>query len=280
MTTDLSDAPLRLTFLGTGDAAQTPAYGCHCPACERARRDESRRRRPCSALLEAGGQRYLIDSGLTDLAERFPAGSLDGILQTHYHADHAQGLLHLRWGKGAPLPVLGPPDPEGFADLYKHPGPLDFSNPFQAFERRALGQHRKPGGQIFVTAILLAHSKITFGYLIEYGERKLAYLTDTSGLPDESKTFLQQFRLDALILDCTHPPTAPDAPARPQNHNDLTRALADAHAIAPAKTCLTHISHTLDAWLEHHPLPDNSPPATSFAYDGLALEYSNSRQCV
>ena len=264
MSADLSGA-LRLTFLGTGDSAQTPAYGCDCLACERARQNNAYRRRPCSALLEAGEQRYLIDSGLVDLAERFPAGSLDGILQTHYHADHAQGLLPLRWGEGAPLPVFGPPDAEGFADLYQHHGPLDFSRPFKAFERRALG---KPGQHFFVTAIPLTHSKITFGYLIESGDQKLAYLTDTIGLPDESATFLQPFRLDALILDCAYPPQLD----RPRNHNDLTRALTDVRALNPVKTFLTHISHHLDVWLERHPLPNDFSSAITFARDGMVVE--------
>lgn len=55
------------------------------------------RRRPCSAVLALDGQQWLIDGGRMDLCELFPAPSLHGILQTHYHADHAQGLLHLRW---------------------------------------------------------------------------------------------------------------------------------------------------------------------------------------
>ncbi|MHA5867786.1 MBL fold metallo-hydrolase, partial [Pseudomonas aeruginosa] len=96
---------MRLTLLGTGDARQVPVYGCDCPACRNARADAGLRRRPCSALLECAGQRWLIDSGLVDLCERFPPHSLDGILQTHYHADHAQGLLHLRWGQGLVIPV-------------------------------------------------------------------------------------------------------------------------------------------------------------------------------
>lgn len=62
---------MRLTLLGTGDARQVPVYGCDCPACRNARADAGLRRRPCSALLECAGQRWLIDSGLVDLCERF-----------------------------------------------------------------------------------------------------------------------------------------------------------------------------------------------------------------
>jgi phosphoribosyl 1,2-cyclic phosphate phosphodiesterase len=250
---------LRLTFLGTGDAAQTPVYGCACPICARARRNAAERRGPCSALVEAAGQRWLIDSGLVDLSERFPPGSLDGILQTHYHADHAEGLLRLRWGFGPPLPVHGPDDPEGFADLYRHSGPLDFSRPFFAFERRLLGLG------LYVTAIPLTHSRITFGYLIEFATRRLAYLTDTVGLPPESEACLRRHRLDLLVLDCTFPPQT----AAPRNHNDVTRALQTVAALSPDRTLFTHIGHTLDTWLNspHAQLP----PRVSCAKDGMAV---------
>ncbi|NAS61748.1 phosphonate metabolism protein PhnP, partial [Pseudomonas syringae pv. actinidiae] len=163
---------MRLTLLGTGDARQVPVYGCQCVACLAAQANQDLRRLPCSALIECAGQRWLIDSGLTDLTERFPPHSLNGILQTHYHADHAQGLLHLRWGQGLVIPVHGPADPEGLADLYKHPGILDFSQPFAAFETRALGE-------LHVTALPLTHSRPTFGYLLEGDGQRMAYLTDT-----------------------------------------------------------------------------------------------------
>lgn len=249
---------MRLTLLGTGDARQVPVYNCSCAACASARVNPARRRGPCCALIECGTQRWLIDSGLTDLCERFPPHSLSGILQTHYHADHAQGLLHLRWGQGLIIPVHGPDDPEGLADLYKHPGILDFSQPFTAFERRQLGE-------LSVTALPLNHSKLTFGYLLEGGGRRIGYLTDTLGVPAASAEVLCQQPLDLLVLDCS---TAPQ-PIAPRNHNDLTRALEVALQLQPSETVLTHIGHSFDAWLLEH--PDALPAGVSLAFDGRVL---------
>ncbi|MFI8384396.1 phosphonate metabolism protein PhnP [Pseudomonas sp. NPDC079086] len=254
---------MRLTLLGTGDARQVPVYNCCCAACASARANPARRRGPCCAVIECGTQRWLIDSGLTDLCERFPPHSLSGILQTHYHADHAQGLLHLRWGQGLIIPVHGPDDPEGLADLYKHPGILDFSQPFAAFERRQLAE-------LSVTALPLNHSKPTFGYLLEgpavNGERRrIAYLTDTLGVPDASAEVLRQQPLDLLVLDCS---TAPQ-PIAPRNHNDLTRALEVVEQLQPRETVLTHIGHSFDAWLLEH--PDALPAGVSLACDGRVL---------
>jgi phosphoribosyl 1,2-cyclic phosphate phosphodiesterase len=249
---------MRLTLLGTGDARQVPVYGCECQACQAAHADSCLRRRPCCALVELDDQRWLIDSGLPDLTERFPPHSLSGILQTHYHADHAQGLLHLRWGQGLVIPVHGPADPEGLSDLYKHPGILDFSQPFAAFETRSFGK-------LNVTALPLLHSKPTLGYLLEGGGRRVAYLTDTVGLPDDTTGYLQRQPLDLLILDCSMPPQ----PQAPRNHNDLNLALQIIAGLKPVQAVLTHVGHTLDAWLIAHAgeLPDN----VSVAQDGMVI---------
>jgi phosphoribosyl 1,2-cyclic phosphate phosphodiesterase len=249
---------MRLTLLGTADARQVPVYGCECLACAAAHADPRLRRRPCSALIECADQRWLIDSGLTDLTERFPPRSFNGILQTHYHADHAQGLLHLRWGHGWIIPVHGPVDPEGLSDLYKHPGILDFSQPFCAFETRQLGA-------LSVTAVPLVHSKLTLGYVLEGDGRRIAYLTDTVGLPDETLAFLQGQPLDVLVLDCSMPPH----PQAPRNHNDLNLALACIAEVKPQLAVLTHIGHTLDAWLMDvgNRLPEN----VTVARDGMVV---------
>lgn len=249
---------MRLTLLGSGDARQVPVYNCNCAACERARLDSQYRRGPCCALLECGAQRWLIDSGLSDLCQRFPPHSLSGILQTHYHADHAQGLLHLRWGAGLIIPVHGPVDAEGLADLYKHPGILDFSQPFAAFERRQLGE-------LSVTALPLNHSKPTFGYLLEGEGRRIAYLTDTLGVPEDSCQVLLQAPLDLLVLDCSSAPQA----QMPRNHNDLTRALEAIERLQPTAAVLTHIGHGFDAWLLAN--PNALPAGVSLAFDGRVL---------
>lgn len=189
---------MRLTLLGTGNAAQVPVYNCDCLACIRAQTDLRYQRGPCSALLEFDDSRWLIDSGLTDLSQRFSPGSLKGILQTHYHADHAQGLLHLRWGQGIRIPVLGPPDPDGFADLYKHPGILDFSRTLKVFEIINLD-----GLQL--TPVPLIHSKLTYGYVFAKEGKRFAYLTDTVGLPTDTEDYLKAETIDVLVLDCSFP---------------------------------------------------------------------------
>lgn len=249
---------MQLTFLGTGGAQQVPVFGCDCAVCEQARKDPAFRRQPCSAKLEYQGEVTLIDAGLPELARQFTAGEIQRFWVTHYHMDHVQGLFPLRWGVGNAIPVYGPPDENGCDDLYKHPGILDFQPPFQPFVTRQFGN-------LQLTPLPLNHSKITFGYLIKTEHATLAYLTDTAGLPLATAKYLEEIELDAMVLDCNHPPREiPD-----KNHNDIHQALAIHEQLKPGKTYLTHISHKLDLWLQSNPLPEN----VFAARDGQTLSW-------
>jgi ribonuclease Z len=49
-----------------------------------------------STLIEAGGQRLLIDAGRGATIRLFqlgvPIGTIDALLMTHYHSDHTNGI--------------------------------------------------------------------------------------------------------------------------------------------------------------------------------------------
>jgi phosphoribosyl 1,2-cyclic phosphate phosphodiesterase len=250
---------MRLIFTGTGNAAGVPAYGCHCVACVRATQQTDRRRGPCSAALMVGGETTLIDAGNLQLGERFPAGSFSRVLLTHYHMDHVQGLFPIRWGIADSIPVFGPADEKGCDDLFKHPGILDFSETFAAFDQRQFSE-------LSVTALPLNHSKLCLGYAFEYKGKKLAYLTDTAGLPEQTMHFLQRWKADVVVLDCSSPPKE----IKSKNHNDISMAIDIHRSLAPKKTYLTHISHQLDEWFEKTGIA--CPEGIVVAYDGLQIE--------
>ncbi|MHA7846382.1 phosphonate metabolism protein PhnP [Serratia sp. D1N4] len=248
---------MQLTFLGTGGAQQVPVFGCECQACLRARSEPAFRRRPCSAMLRYQGETTLIDAGISSLERRFAAREIQRFLLTHYHMDHVQGLFPLRWGCGEAIPVYGPADEQGCDDLFKHPGILAFQPSLIPFETVELGG-------LSITPLPLIHSKLTQGYLIQAHGKALAYLTDTVGLPPETARYLQQIKLDVLVLDCSLPPQ----PQTPRNHNDLTRALEIQQRVQPCRMLLTHISHKLDLWLMSNALPSGMEQA----FDNLRIE--------
>lgn len=248
---------MRVTFLGTGAAGGVPLFGCTCAACERAHHEPAFVRRPCSALIESGSTRILLDAGLTDLHERFKPGELDAIVLTHFHPDHVQGLFHLRWGVGTRIPVYAPPDSEGCADLYKHPGILEF-HALAKFETITIGA-------LTLTPLPLIHSKATFGYAIESSTgSRFAYLTDTLGLPPRTEIFLTDWQPNGLALDCSYPPQ--DAP---KNHNDWNTALTIIDKVRPQQAWLTHISHSVDTWLL---TSGESYPGIAIAMDGARVD--------
>lgn len=249
---------MRLTLLGTGNAAGLPVYGCYCSACQRATVHPEYLRKTSCALLETPTQRWLIDAGLMDLTERFPPHNLSGILLTHYHMDHVQGLFHLRWGTNLNIPVISPDDTKGCDDLYKHPGILDFS-------QRAIPYRPFNLGDVRVVPLPLNHSKLTLGYCFEYSNQVIAYLTDTAGLQNEVQDLLTAAQPDYMVIDCSFAPQA----NTPKGHNDLNTVLALHERIKPKKTVLMHIDHTFEAWLIEQ--TDALPADIIVSSDGMVL---------
>jgi len=247
---------MRLKLIGTGNAAGIPIYGCECLLCVKAKENVGFRRGPASALLEINEKKYLIDAGGMDIADKFSDDKLDGIFLTHFHPDHVQGLFQLRWGKGESIPVYCPPDSLGCADLYKNSGILDF-NSKKKFETFRIDY-------LQVTPLPLIHSKVTFGYFFEFENYRIAYLTDTKGLPPKTSIFLQDKMIDLLIIDTSHSPDVVD-----YNHNNLTESLLIHDLLKPIRTVLTHISHDFDIWLDEN--KNNLPNNVVVAKDGIEV---------
>ncbi|MES9947217.1 MAG: phosphonate metabolism protein PhnP [Candidatus Thiodiazotropha sp.] len=247
---------MRLTLLGTGNAAGVPLYGCDCAHCMAARCNRELQRTPCSALLTAGEQRFLLDAGQVDLCEKFPPGTLDGIFLTHFHPDHVQGLFHLRWGIGKTLPVYTPSDSEGCLDLYKHSGILDFI-PQRKFESFNLAGME-------ITPVPLLHSRPTFGYLFKKAGERIAYLTDTKGLSPGTASFLAGQSLDLMVIDCSYVPGSEE-----MGHNNFDDVVLIDKLVQPKRIILTHVGHDLDIWLSHN--QKRIPSHMTIGKDGMTV---------
>ena len=87
---------MKITFLGTGTSQGIPVIGSTHEVC--LSDDAKDKRLRSSLLLEWDDAMYVIDCG-PDFRQQLLAAKvnrLDGILFTHYHADHTAGLDDIR----------------------------------------------------------------------------------------------------------------------------------------------------------------------------------------
>jgi ribonuclease Z len=135
-------APLAMRFmervvarnLGAGLLGELPD-GLHVGLCGAGSPlPDPERSGPCVAVI-AGSSLWIVDAGSGSsrvLSEmRIPQGRIRGVLLTHFHSDHIDGLGELmlqRWVGGAhdtPLPVYGPPGVETVVDGFDRAYALD-----------------------------------------------------------------------------------------------------------------------------------------------------------
>ena len=165
---------------------------------------------PCIVVV-AGDQLFMVDAGSNGTRNMgrmgFQVGNLKGVLLTHFHSDHIDGLgetATLRWAGGdykAPLPVYGPEGVEQIVDGFNiaysqdygyrnaHHGdavtPLSAAGlearPFELPEDGALLTVYEEGG-LKVEALRVQHAPVhpAAGYLFTYKGRTALITGDTT----------------------------------------------------------------------------------------------------
>ena len=106
---------------------------------------------------------------------------------------------------------------------------------------------------IKITPLEVYHGKLA---IIAYRFFDVAYITDCSKIPDDSKKMLNNLKLLFInALREEHHPT----------HFSLSEALNVIEELKPEKAVLTHLGHNIDFEKLQKKLPQN----VSFAYDGM-----------
>jgi phosphoribosyl 1,2-cyclic phosphate phosphodiesterase len=240
--------------------------GCECSVCTSS--DPRNQRTRPSVLLALPQGNLLIDTTpemrIQLLRERIR--HVHAIAFTHHHADHLFGLddarLFPRW-VGGPVPIYCEQQTEDtirsvFSYAFR-PGTEEFPAGFVPKLRFVRIEPEMPCeilGQT-VLPIRLEHGPFR---VLGFRVGGLAYCTDVSRIPDASKPLLEG--LDVLILDALrHEPHS--------SHFSLKEALAVIEVLKPARTFLTHLSHSFD----HGPTQASLPPQVALAHDGLQVEF-------
>lgn len=164
-----------------------------------------------STLIEAGDQRVLIDAGRGAAVRlwqmKIPVGSLNGVILTHFHSDHTNGLPDLwltGWigtpygGRKTPFRVFGPTGTQQLTDGIKSAYDADVQirlvdegNPpegiaIETHEFAAEGVIYDEGG-LRITAFTVNHGehiKPAYGMVAEYDGRKVLISGDTKFEPN------------------------------------------------------------------------------------------------
>jgi ribonuclease BN (tRNA processing enzyme) len=164
----------RIRFLGSGDSF---GDGGRFQAC---------------ILLEANGHRALLDCGATSLVAMKRAGvdpnTIDAVLLTHFHGDHAGGVPYLILDgqfrrRDRPLAIAGPPGVFGrMTAIFEAALPTSSAN-VQRFEvsYRELGPEPASIGPLHVTALPVKHLAATEprGLRVTVGAHTIGYTGDT-----------------------------------------------------------------------------------------------------
>lgn len=251
-----------VTFLGTGTSHGVPVIGCACPVC-RSGDPRDTRWRPSVLVRLDDDTRVLVDTS-TDLraqALAFGVDRVDAILYTHSHADHILGLDEVRRFntlQGAPVPLYG--DRRTLTDLRRtfayafdpgtaQGGGIPQLRPFEVSGRFCLGRTE-------IVPVPIRHGDRT---ILGYRMGSFAYLTDCSGIPDESVGLVEG--LDVLVLGALRHRPHP-------THFTVAEAVAAARRIGARRTFLTHMCHDLG----HAATCADLPEGLALAFDGLVVQ--------
>ena len=252
---------MKITFLGTGTSQGIPIIGSTHEVC--LSKDKKDKRLRSSILIEWENATYIVDCGPDFRQQLLREGvsNLDGILFSHYHADHTAGLDDVRPFSQRNGEVMFYCDAEVANNLKER-----FAYIFATHNRYA-GAPKVTlniiDSQPFnLKDKLIQPIEVMHGKLKIYGYRigDFAYITDAKTIEDKEIKKLKGLKV--LVVNALRKEPHP-------THFNVDEALAFIREIKPETTYLTHISNRLGF---HKQVSKELPANVYLAYDGLSFE--------
>lgn len=226
---------MQVTLLGTGDATGMPAALCDCEFCA----ESAPRRRP-AVLVESDEATVVLDVGpdLVDQLQRTGTYEVDAFFLTHFHRDHADGLLALlqtlRSGTETAWNDAG--DAHAF-DLYMtETATAHLRTTFEYFLDVFEPEWGPTGvsvGPLTVRPFPVEHMRPeyeTVGFVVEDGDKTLAYAPDMETFVDGPPT------ADVDVFVCE------GSPVVGRNHGSIEDLTSPIGALDAERTVLVNAS--------------------------------------
>ena len=203
---------MRIQYWGTAAAEAYPAMFCACEACRRALRAGGKNIRTRSSVLIDGSVMidFSPDTNYNRLRYGYDMTRMKALCITHAHSDHlAAGelVMHAPYpycrGEGEPLRVFCGADARD--QILAHSS-SDGSDPALLYTIWKPYQKERVTDTVEITPLPAKHDPKheCYIFLVEAGEKAFLYAHDTAFPEEEIFSFLRQYRLDGISLDCNN----------------------------------------------------------------------------
>jgi len=253
----------KFTILGCGSSLGSPWINNYWGNCNKKNSKNIRTR--CCAHFQYKDISVLIDTS-PDIKEQFKKNNLknvDAVLYTHEHADQTSGIFELRpffWSNKKRIDIYG-----SKKTIRELKSKYDYCfKPKQGYMPIAK-EHiiknnfflKKGSNKIKINSFEVQHGLIkATAYVVD----KIAYLSDCSHIPNNSKKHLKNLKF--LIIDCLKYSAHP-------GHFNFETAVSISKELKPKKTILTNLHVELDYNELQKKLPSNIVPA----FDGINFNF-------
>lgn len=259
--------PNTFKILGSGAGPGAPSFFCDCKGCREALAAPTYSRTRSSAFIATENSRILVDTSPDLRAQliRERIADIDQIFLTHWHYDHFGGLGELEYyvklHRRQPIPLYVPPSAvRQFESAFPELHDVFIVTPWEFGQTYPLDDLR-------LTPLPARHSVETAGFLLQSGQKSLAYFPDTAGLPPETADRVTG--VDWLICDATfHGDNW-----FPRSHMSVQEAIELGRAVQARSTILTHLSVHYSQAVTAGDLNDiiAPHPGVLAAYDGMMV---------
>ena len=253
---------MKVTILGSGSSQGVPVIACDCEVCRST--DEHDKRLRCSAMIDIGEKKLIIDAGPDFRTQMLRAGVKDvtALLLTHEHKDHIGGLDDIRafnWVKN------------GEVDIYCNQRTKDVI--YKDYDY-AFAEFRYPGvpemnihvideapfhiDDIEVIPVTVMHYRLPVS---AFRIGNFAYVTDANFISEESMKKLEG--VEYMVINALRKEIH-------LSHFTLNQAIQVVQRLNVKQAYITHIGHQMGL---HEQVSLELPENVKLAYDMLTFEF-------